>query len=86
MTKEDASEARNRTTSATSSGCPNRPMGCILFQVSMRASGSSASSNSLSFMGVMMVPGAMQFTRILCLAYSSATCWVREIIPPLAAA
>ncbi len=57
-------DARNATTSATSSGVPNRPNGRSRFTMSAMPAGSAFCRRSQPPPGNRIEPGAIEFTRI----------------------
>src|SRR5215217_6380511 len=81
VTNEAASEQSHTTASATSSGCPTRPIGS---RAMMRAI-CSGSFMPWAVIGVWMYPGQTQLTRIPCCAYSNAAVLVSPTTPCLLA-
>src|SRR5262249_1469776 len=80
VTNLAASEHRNRTAPATSSGSPSRPSG-VFWSISARISSEISSVNLL-----VMYPGAMTFARTPRLPSSRASAFVRPMIPAFDAA
>lgn len=80
VTYELAGEQRNSTASASSSGFPKRPIGILSFIFT------STFSGTLATIGVSMKPGMMALQRILCLASSKATVFVKPTTPAFEAA
>lgn len=87
-----SSDARNATVAATSSGSPSRPSGIRLVRVWMCSPGFRPSCcwpiarSTGAWNGVLMIPGAMALTRMVCWARAAAATVVRFTRPAFAAA